>query len=250
MYKSVLGHRNTIPLDVAIEKGLGGGQKRLQVTHLCKSCYKSSSCLVGVILLGTSGPPSWRFCPRTDTTSSTLSRASKNGIRSNSSVSSGSSNHDVTGTWRYQYRTGFILESDTLGQTQCPILLCRYSYNGFSVCGISECKMGMESLYGMGMGSLEWNDLVCKMKMDLSGMGSVCAIDSLQCLCEMGGACMHDATDRIVWVEYVRLWRVVNDDHLSQVTTQSVQVLEEEEFDELSILYSCHCYPTVYFQLP
>lgn len=57
------------------------------------------------------------------------------------------------------------------------------------------------------------------MKIDLSGMGSVCVIDSLWFLCEMGGACMHDATDRIVRVEYVRLWRVVNDDHLSQVTT-------------------------------
>lgn len=39
------------------------------------------------------------FCPRTVTTLSTFSKASKNGIRSRSSVSFGSSNHDVTGTW-------------------------------------------------------------------------------------------------------------------------------------------------------
>ena len=38
------------------------------------------------------------FWPRMVRTLSTLSRASKNGMRSRSSVSLGSSNHDVTGT--------------------------------------------------------------------------------------------------------------------------------------------------------
>lgn len=45
-------------------------------------------------------------------------------------------------------------------------------------------------------------DSVFKMKVDSSGMNSVCAID-LWCLCEMGGACVRDATDRIVGVKYV-----------------------------------------------
>ena len=40
------------------------------------------------------------FCPSTVSTLSTLSRASKNGMSSRSSVSLGSSNQDVTGTFK------------------------------------------------------------------------------------------------------------------------------------------------------
>ena len=45
------------------------------------------------------------LCPRTVNTLSTFSSASKKGIKSRSSVSLGSSNHDVTGTWRVNGRT-------------------------------------------------------------------------------------------------------------------------------------------------
>ena len=59
------------------------------------------------------------FCPKILNTLSTLLSPSKNGMRSSSSVSLGSSNHDVTGTYVNSKKCS-ILKGATFGaKTRC-----------------------------------------------------------------------------------------------------------------------------------